>query len=86
MIRIVDLGDGGLSAQEVLNSIASPEGVILRRDGRVIARLEPADELDLDDEVWSHAPEQVERGKAARRRFETGASISHEEVKRQVKP
>ena len=84
MIRVIDLDEGGLTKQQVLDSIRSPEGAILRRDGKVIARLEPADEIDLEDDQWAHAPEQVARGEAARRRFQERASVSHDDVKRQL--
>jgi hypothetical protein len=50
----------------------------------VIARIEPADETDLDDEMWAHHPEQVARGTTARQRFERGQSIPHETLKRQL--
>ncbi len=66
MVRVIDLDKGGLTAEQVHDSIQSPEGAILREGGRVIARLEPADEIDLDDETWAHDPEQVTRGAAAR--------------------
>ncbi len=84
MIRVIDLNDEGLTTQQVLDSIQSPEGAILRQGGRVIARLERADEIDLEDEQWAHAPEQVARGDAARKRFEQGQSLAHEDVKRQI--
>lgn len=84
MIRVIDLSEEGLTAKQVHDSIRSPEGAILREGGRVIARIEPADETDLDDEKWAHEPEQVARGAAARQRFEKGESITHESLKQQL--
>ena len=81
MVKIVDLGDEGLTVQQLLDLANVSAGVILRRGGAVIARLEPADELDLEDELWAHAPEQVARGKAARARAAGGQAIDHDEVK-----
>ena len=81
---MIDLNEGGLTTQQVLDLVRLPEGAILRREGKVIARLEPADEIDLDDDQWAHAPEQIARGEAARRRFEEGRSLSHEDVKREL--
>ncbi len=85
MIRVIDLNEKGLTAEQVHDSIRSPEGAILREGGRVIARIEPADETDLDDEKWAHAPEQVARGTAARQRFEKGQSCTHEDLTEQLK-
>jgi hypothetical protein len=84
MIRVIDLNEKGLTAEQVRDSVQSPEGAILREGGRVIARIEPADEIDLDDEMWAHGPEQVARGAAARQRFEKGESITHENLKQQL--
>ena len=85
MVRVIDLNEGGLTAEQVRDSIQSPEGAILREKGRVIARIEPADEIDLDDELWAHDPEQVARGAAARQRFEQGQSYVHEDLKQQLR-
>ena len=84
MIRVIDLSEEGLTAEQVRDSIQSPEGAIVREGGRVIARIEPADETDLDDETWAHDPEQVTRGTAARQRFEQGQSCAHEDLKKQL--
>ena len=84
MIRVIDLNDDGLTLQQVIDSVKSPEGAILRQKGKVIARLEPADELDLDDDAWSHAPEQITRGQAARERFGQGQAVPHDQVKREL--
>lgn len=84
MVMVIDLDDEGLSLQQVIQSLKRPTGVLLRRKGTVIARLEPADELDLDDEIWARAPKQLARGRAARKRFEQGLGIPHEEVKRRL--
>lgn len=84
MIRVIDLDEHGLTMQQVLESIGSPEGAVLRRDGQVIARLEAADEIDLEDEIWARAPEQVARGQAARQRLHGGETLSHDEIKREL--
>ncbi len=84
MIRVIDLTEGGLTAEQVHDSIQSAEGAILCEGGRVIARIEPADEIDLEDEIWAHDPRQVARGAAARQRFEQGQSCDHEDLKRQM--
>ena len=85
MVRVIDLDEGGLTAEQLHDSIRSPEGALLREEGRVIARLEPADEIDLEDEIWAHDPEQVARGTAARQRLEQGESLAHEDVKQQLR-
>src|SRR5512139_512030 len=74
MIRVIDLSENGLTAEQVRDSIQSPGGAIVREAGRVIARIEPADETDLDNELWAHDPGQIARGAAARQRFEQGQS------------
>ena len=84
MVTVIDLEDDGLTLREVIQSIKQPAGVFLRRKGTVIARLEPVDELDLDDEIWAHAPKQIARGRAARRRFDQGLGIPLEEVRRRL--
>lgn len=84
MIIVIDVNESGLTPEQVLESVRNPEGAILRREGKVIGRIEPADEIDLEDEVWVHATEQVERGLAARRRSEAGESISHDKLKQQL--
>ena len=84
MIRVIDLNEGGLTAEQVRDSIQSPQGAILRKGGRVIARIEPADEIDLDDEIWAHDPQQVARGAAARQRFEQGKTCAHEDLKEEL--
>jgi len=84
MIRVIDLDEDGLTTQQVLDSLQSCEGAILRQKGRVIARIEPADETDFEDETWAHAPAQVARGEEARRRFQQGQSLSHEDLKREL--
>jgi hypothetical protein len=84
MVRVIDLNEGGLTAKQVRDVIQSPEGAILRENGQVIARIEPADEIDLDDEIWAHDSEQVARGAAARQRFEQGQSRAHEDLKKQL--
>jgi hypothetical protein len=86
MIRVIDLSEKGLTAEQVRDSIQSPEGAIVREAGRVIARIEPADETDLDDETWAHEPEQIARGAAARERFERGESVAHEDLEQQLRP
>jgi hypothetical protein len=85
MVRVIDLSEKGLTAEQVHDSIRSPEGAIVRESGRVIARIEPADETDLEDEMWAHEPEQVARGAAARQRFEKGQSCAHEDLTQQLK-
>jgi hypothetical protein len=84
MLPVIDLNDSGLTLQQVLDSVSRPTGAILRRGGRVIARIEPADDIDLEDEAWAHAPEQVARGQAARERFARGEGIPHEQLKREL--
>ena len=84
MVRVIDLDENGLSVDQVIDSIRSSEGALLRRDGRVIARLQAADDIDLDDELWAHEPEQLARGDAARQRLRRGESTAHDEVKRQL--
>lgn len=44
----------------------------------------PADELDLADELWARAPEQIERGRKAREEFERGETIPEEQVRREL--
>jgi hypothetical protein len=85
MVRVIDLDKGGLTAEQVHDSLQSPEGAILREGGRVIARLEPADEIDLEDELWAHDPAQAVRGADARQRFEQGQSCAHEDLKQQLR-
>ncbi|HSW46559.1 MAG TPA: hypothetical protein VLM89_13410 [Phycisphaerae bacterium] len=85
MVRVIDLKEGGLTAEQVRDSIQSPDGAILREGGRVIARIQPADEIDLDDEIWAHDAEQVARGAAARQRFEQGQSCAHDDLKEQLR-
>ena len=84
MVRVIDIDENGLTAEQVVSSVTAPDGAILRRNGRVIARLEPADQIDLDDETWAHTPEQVARGNAARKRFEGGRSTSHNQLKQDL--
>jgi hypothetical protein len=84
MVRVIDLDERGLTAEQVVESVRACEGAILRRAGKVIARIEPADEIDLDDELWARAPEQIARGEAARQRFESGTSVSHGQLKRAI--
>ncbi len=84
MIRVSDLDKGRLTAEQVHDSIQLPEGAILREGGRVVARREPADEVDLEDEWWAHDPEQVIRGVAARHRFKQGQFLAHEDVKQRL--
>ena len=84
MVRVIDIDDSGLSVSDVLESIRSPDGAILRRGGRVIAQLFAADETDLEDEKWAHAPEQLARGDAARERRGKRQTQSHDDVKRDL--
>ena len=84
MIRIIDLDDSGLTTEQVLESVQSADGAILRRSGQVVARLEPADNDDLEDELWARAPEQIQRGQEARERFRRGESIPHDQVRREL--
>ncbi len=84
VVTVIDLDDAGLTLQQVLDSGRWPNGAILRSGGRVVARLEKADELDLEDEVWAHQPEQVARGERARARLANNEGMAHDEVKRQL--
>ena len=79
-MKVIDIPESGLSAQQLLESIQSPDGVILRHNGRVIARLQPADDIDLEDEIWARQPEQIERGRRAREEYRKGETISHEQL------
>jgi len=76
--------DTGLTTEQVLQSVRSPAGAILRHHGRVIARIEPADEIDLEDELWMRQPEQIARGEEAREEFRQGKTRPHEEVWREI--
>ncbi len=84
MIPVIDLDAKGLTPTQILRLAKRPNGVLLRKGGRVIGRISPADDLDLADEVWAHAPKQVARGAAARRRFAAGKGVSHAEVRRNL--
>ena len=84
MVSVIDIDDEELSLRQLIQSVKRSSGVFLRRKGTVIARLEPADELDLEDDAWARAPQQVARGRAARKRFEEGRGIPLEEVKRRL--
>ena len=44
MVKIIDLSDDGLTLEQLLESARWPAGVLLRRDGAVVARLESADD------------------------------------------
>lgn len=84
MIRIIDLDDEGLSLQQVLECIETPAGAVLRRKGHVIARLEPADDVDIEDLKWAERPEQARRGQEARERFARGEGTSHDELRKEL--
>ncbi len=84
MIPVIDLDAKGLTPTQIMRLVRRGGGALLRSGGRVIGRISPADDLDLEDEVWAHQPEQVARGAAARRRFAAGKGVSHAEVKRRL--
>lgn len=84
MIKIIDIDDSGLSTEQLLESVSCPEGAIVRRGGRVVARIEPADDEDLEEELWLRQPEQVERGQQARDEYKRGETIPHEQVCREL--
>ena len=84
MRRVIELDETGLTLKQVLRSLSAPRGVVLRRDGRVVGRIEAIDETDLADEAWLRQPRQVERFAAARRRFEQGMGIPLDAVERQL--
>lgn len=84
MRRVIELDDAGLTLKQVLRSLATPRGAILRRGGRVVGRIAAIDEVDLEDEAWVRKPRQIERFAAARRRFEEGLGVPLEAVERRL--
>ncbi len=84
MIRMIDLEDAGLTIEQVRNAVNDPAGAALRVNGHVIARLEPADDLDVESEDWARQPEQVARGDAARQRLANGQARTHDQVMREL--
>ena len=66
MIKIIELDENGLSPRQLMDSLDSPEGAMLRQNGHIIARIKPAEDADLEDELWTRQPEQIERMAAAR--------------------
>lgn len=84
MVRIIDVSDDGLSPEQLSESLRSPDTIFLRRNGQVVARLDAADQIDVDDEVWAHQPEQVERGRRGMDEYARRATTAHDQVKREI--
>jgi len=68
MVRVIDLDTAPWTVDELFDAVQRGPIAILRRAGKVVVRLDAADEIDLDDELGSQAPEQLKRGMAARAR------------------
>lgn len=84
MARIIDIDENGLTPEQVMDCVTGSGGAMIRRDGHIVAKIEPADDVDLDDDAWAHAAEQVVRGDAARDRYGRGEVVSHDELKRRL--
>lgn len=84
MTKTIDIDERRLSLQQTVHLLSGSSQVLLRKNGHVIARLEPADDIDAGDEAWAHAPAQVRRGLKARMRCRQHDGIPHAEVKKEL--
>ncbi len=84
MVRILDLDANNLSLDEVVASLTGDDEVYLSRGGHIVARIDAADDDDLESELWAQQPEQIQQGIEARKEQAEGRTIDLPSLRRKL--
>ncbi|MFN0136374.1 MAG: hypothetical protein ACKVS9_09700 [Phycisphaerae bacterium] len=87
MVRIIDLVGDSIPTQDVLDALSSDDETYIRREGRIVGRLDIATESDADADrladEWAATSSQNGRREQGIREHQSGKSVSIDDVRRE---